>query len=243
VVDRLRKRNVLVALAALIVVVVIAIAVAVSAGDDDEGATSTTTSSSSTTTSLAPLTTLPVSAEDIARSLYPDLSGAARFDDPVVLATAFATDFLAFDTDVAATFRDGGDGTGTVELRSHPRSDPTVVSLAQLPDQTWIVLGATTKSIVLRLPATGSTIRSPQAVAGAAYAFEGHVDVTLFADGSDTPIGNTFVTGRGDGVLGDFEGNLRFAPPDGARYGVLVLSSPNGEDGTSTAALAIRVAF
>jgi hypothetical protein len=65
--------------------------------------------------------------------------------------------------------------------------------------------------------------------------------VLLFADGSTEPIARTFVTGRGDGVLGPFEGALEFDVPDGAERGTLVLISPSGEDGSTIAAAAVRV--
>ena len=64
-----------------------------------------------------------------------------------------------------------------------------------------------------------------------------------WADGSNAPIGATNVLGRGDGVLGDFEGELAFTVPEGATHGVLVLSEASAEDGTTVAATAIRVRF
>jgi hypothetical protein len=250
-VDQLGQRKVLLAVGVVVALVaIVLIAVAARGGDDDTAPstarstiTSTVAASPGSTTTTAPTPSTTAAPADLARSLYPDLSAPARFEDPATLGRAFATDYLGFDTDVDARFQDTGGGTGKVELRPHPASDPTVLSLAQLPDETWIVLGATTSSIALTTPVAGAAIASPQAVVGSAYAFEGHVDVSLFADGEDAPIGNTFVTGRGDGVLGAFHGQLTFEPPEGTRYGFLVLSSPNGEDGTSSAALAIRIAF
>ena len=50
-------------------------------------------------------------------------------------------------------------------------------------------------------------------------------------DGTQEPVAETFVTGRGDGVLGDFTGELTFDDPTGATHGVLVLTSDSGEDG------------
>jgi hypothetical protein len=239
---------VLIGIGVAVVVAAIALVVALAGGDDDDPATSSTTTtraeiSSTTTGSAAPTAGTPASPADIARSIYPNLAEAARFDDPVQLATAFATGILGFDTDVDVRFRETGEGTGSVELRPSRTADPTTLDLAQLADGSWIVLEASSESIQLTSPTADAQLTSPQALAGSAYAFEGHVDVSLYADGIDAPIGNTFVIGRGDGTLGRFQGQLRFVPPDDATYGVLVLSSPNGDDGTSTAAAAIRVRF
>ena len=49
------------------------------------------------------------------------------------------------------------------------------------------------------------------------------MQVRLYADGVQEPIGETFVTGRGDGVLGDFTGEIEFTNDTGATHGVLVL--------------------
>jgi hypothetical protein len=244
------RRNVLAGIGAAVALAAVALVVAVVGRDDsdDRVATSTTTStaleaSTTTTATTVPTTSTTASAADLARSIYPNLAEPARFDDPVELGRAFATDFLGFDTDVAATFRDTGGGTGSVELRPSAGSDPTTLALAQLPDGSWMVLKASCGSIVLTTPVAATRISSPQPLLGKAYAFEGRVDVSLYADGEDAPIGNTFVTGRGDGQLGDFTGQLSFSLPEGATRGFLVLSSANGDDGTSTAAIAIRVAF
>jgi len=49
------------------------------------------------------------------------------------------------------------------------------------------------------------------------------------------------VTGRGDGVLGDFTGELEFTDDTGATHGVLLLNGTSGEDGGATEVYAIRV--
>ena len=74
-----------------------------------------------------------------------------------------------------------------------------------------------------------------------AYAFEGTVQVRLYADGVQEPIGETFVTGRGDGVLGDFTGELEFNNDGGSEHGSLVMFTESGEDGAPVEAFAIRV--
>lgn len=76
-----------------------------------------------------------------------------------------------------------------------------------------------------------------------AYAPEGTVEVSLYADGESEPIGTTVVTGRGDGVLGSFQGQITFTMPSGVRYGYLLLISTGGESGGTVAAQAVRVGF
>ena len=98
-------------------------------------------------------------------------------------------------------------------------------------------------NIQLTTPAVGATIAMPQTLVGMAYAPEGTVEVVLYADGESEPIGTTVVTGRGDGVLGSFEGRVTFTVPAGVRYGYLLLTSSGGESGGTVAAQAVRVGF
>ena len=107
-------------------------------------------------------------------------------------------------------FQQGDARSGEIELRSFAEGAPSVVLLRQLEDDAWYVIGVTTDSIRLTTPAIGDTLASPQPLEGQAYAYEGNVLVRLFADGVQEPIGQTNVTGRGDGVLGDFTGELEF---------------------------------
>jgi hypothetical protein len=67
------------------------------------------------------------------------------------------------------------------------------------------------------------------------------VNVLLYVDGTQEPIAETFVTGRGDGVLGDFTGELTYDDPTGATHGVLVLTGESGEDGAPVETSVIRV--
>jgi hypothetical protein len=247
-VDDPRKRNILIGIGVVVVLVAGVLIGALAQGDDDASdATTTTTSttvatttSSSSTTSTEPPTTTTVAPADLAASVYPALTGGARFSDPDALVRAFATELLGFDTDLAVQV---SPEPGTVLIHPAHGTQATVVAVRQLPDDTWIVTGASTNTIRLDTPTAGSAIRSPQALAGAASAFEGHVDVMLYVDGEAAPLATTAVTGRGDGQLGDFTGQLRFAPPPAGTRGILVLASPNGDDGTTVSAVAIRVRF
>lgn len=244
-VDDRRQRNIIIGVAIVIFVAATALIVAVVGGDDDEGDTTTTTSSStSTSTTLAEITTTTVPAADLDLAVFPDLATGSRFADPGSLAKAFATTLLGFDTDVVVgDFAQGDSRSGEVELHPPGSTQVTTVQVRQITDGTWVVVGAATDSIQLDTPLATTRITSPQPLIGEASAFEGHVDVMLYVDGEDVPLATTFVTGRGDGTLGPFDGSLRFETPDDATRGVIVLSSPNGDDGTTTAAIAIRVRF
>jgi hypothetical protein len=216
-------------------------------GDDDDGGDTTTTIASSTTsvtsTSTTVATSSTIAADDLDAAVFPDLTGTERFSDPVALARAFATGPLGFRDDVeVGSFAAGDSRSGEVEV-SAVSGLPTTVLVRQLGDGSWFVIGATTETIVLSTPANRARITPVQPLLGEASAFEGQVNVALYADGRGSPIATTFVTGRGDGVLGPFEGELDFEVPDGATHGTLVLTSPSGEDGSTIAATAIRVRF
>lgn len=229
----------------------IAVVVGVVALQRDDGSkvdavastTETTRSTGATTTTEATTTTVFAPTVDPTTVVFPDPSTSRRFDDPAALVQSFAVDLLGFRDPILGDFAQGDSRSGEIEVRSSPEGQPTTVMVRQLEDDTWFVLGASVESIRLDTPAAGATITSPQALAGAAMAFEGTVDVALYADGVTEPIASTFVTGRGDGVMGDFSGELAFEAPTGSAYGVLVLYEPGAEDGSTIAATVIRVRF
>jgi hypothetical protein len=237
------------AAAAIIAVIV---GVVVLTGDDDDTAVvsdtttteaTTTTTADTTTTTEATTTTAAFATVDPANAAFPDPTTSRRFDSPEAVAQAFATDLVGFSAPVLGPFQQGDARSGEIEVRAFEDGAPTTVLVRQLEDDTWFVIGAVTDSIQLASPAAGDPVASPQALAGSAYAFEGTVDVRLFADGAAEPVGETFVTGRGDGVLGDFTGELTFTAPAGATHATLVLSSGGGEDGAPIAAQVLRVAL
>ena len=245
-----RKRILVAAGAVVAVIALIVAAVVLTRDDDDTDTAGTTTTSVATTTTEATTTTAPEATTttfaptvDPAVPIFPDPSTSQRFDDPVAAATAWATQVVGFADPVADPFQAGDSRSGEVPIRSFEEGAPTVVLVRQLEDDAWYVIGSTTDSIRLAEPEAGATISSPQALTGSAYAFEGVVDVRLYADGESEPIATTTVMGRGDGVLGDFSGEIEFTAPAGASYGVLLLSEASGEDGAAVAATAIRVAF
>jgi hypothetical protein len=235
---------------ALIAVVALVLGVVIAAQDDDD--TDSATSSSTTTTAppdtssttAASTTTTTIDPGDLDLAAYPDLRSGDRFDDPVGLVRAFATEVLGFDTDLElSAFQQGDSRSGEVVVSPAVGNLETTVAVRQLADGAWVVLGADTTTIQLDTPVARTRISSPQPLIGRASAFEGNVRVELYADGSNAPIGATNVLGRGDGVLGEFTGDLTFSVPEGATHGVLVLSEGSAEDGTTVAATAIRVRF
>ena len=240
------RNRVLIGLGAAAAIVAVVVAAVVLSGDDDEpvvsdDTTTTETSLESTTTTDSTTTTTPFQSVDPTLAVFPDPTTSQRFDDPTAAALAFISDFVGFTNPIMGDFAQGDSRSGEVEVTPFAGGAPTTVLLRQLDDDSWFVIGAVTDSIRLAIPEALDAISSPQPLTGMAHAFEGTVVVRLFADGTQEPIAETFVTGRGDGVLGDFEGELTFTTPAGAAHGVLLLTSGGGEDGGPIAAQAIRV--
>lgn len=236
---------------AAVAALVLGLVLASDDGDDDEAEPTTTTqvdpTSSSSTTAGPTSTTVAASADDVDLAVFPDVAGGERFEDPVALVRAFATQVLGFDTDLeVGELQEGDSRSGEVVVRGETetgRGPDTTVAVRRISDDSWVVVTAFTESIQLVAPEAGMPVGSPLELEGSAYAFEGQVDVALYADGEAAPIATTFVTGRGDGVPGEFTGQLEFEVPEGATHGVLVLSEPSAQDGTTWRAIAIRVLF
>jgi hypothetical protein len=242
------RKRVLLGLAGAAAIAVIVVGAVLFTTDDDEepvtsqGTTSSTTTSSTTsTTEATTTTTVAFEGVDPDAPVFPDPTTSQRFEDPTALALAFVRDFIGFTDPVVGDFHQGDSRSGEVEVRAFADGAPTFVAVRQLEDDHWYVVGASTDSIRLSTPDVGDTLTSPQPLEGQAYAFEGTVAVRLFADGVQEPIGETFVTGRGDGVLGPFSGEIEFTNDTGATHGVLVLYSESGEDGAPIEFSAIRV--
>ena len=247
-----KQRRVLIGVAVVIAIVAAILVTVVLTRDDDPEATTTTTSSSvalepgtsSSTSSTGPTTTTTLNPAIVDLVMYPDVASGKRFDDPTVLVAAFATDYLGFSTDVQVLGPSVSSDGGTALTRFGAPGAPTsTASLRKLSDGTWAITDVTSEPIEVTGPVPGTKVTSPLTLTGSAVAFEGHVDVALYVDGENTPIATGFVTGRGDGIPGEFSKPLAFTVPDGATRGLLVFSSANGDDGTSSAATAVRVLF
>lgn len=248
--QRAHNRNrVLLGIGSAAAVIAIVVGVLALTGDDkksidtvDTTSTTSTTEATTTTTEATTTTTTFTPTVDPAVPVFPDASSSRRFDDPVALTFAFAHDMIGFSDPIVGAFAQGDSRSGEVEVRSFAQGGPTTVFVRQLEDDTWFVVGASVDTIRLDTPSQGATIASPEALAGEAFAFEGHVAVRLYVDGVAEPIAQTFVTGRGD-QMGPFAGELTFTVPAGARHGVLVLLEPSARDGSTSAATVIRVHF
>ena len=252
--DDNRKRLLIGLGSAAAVIAVLVGALALTSDDDEEPIATedtstttteapTTTEATTTTTEATTTTTVPFAVVDPATAVFPNPETSQRFDDPVALVDVFARGPLGFSDPILSAFQQGDARSGEVEVRAFAAGDPTVVLVRQLEDDTWFVIGAETDSIQLASPAAGEAISSPQPLTGQAYAFEGTVGVLLFGPDLAAPIAETFVTGRGDGELGDFAGEVTFTVPDGAELGTLYLTSSGGEDGGTIAAQVVRVRF
>ena len=238
------RKRVLIGLGAAAAVAALVVAAVVLTDDDDEpvssDGTSTSTTEETTTTEPSTTTTTTFQGVDLDTPIYPDPTTSQRFSDPESAAREFAL-WAAYTDPVIGEFQQGDGRSGEIEVRAFAEGAPSVVLLRQLEDDAWYVIGVSTDAIRLTTPQIGDTLTSPQPLEGQAYAFEGTVLVRLYADGVQEPIGETFVTGRGDGVLGDFSGEIEFTNDTGATHGVLVLYSPSGEDGGTIEVSAIRV--
>lgn len=122
-----------------------------------------------------------------------------------------------------------------------PRRDGpvTTIHVRQVAGEAWSVLGASTDDIVVEAPTAWAVVDSPVAVRGKAWAFEGHVDVQVRADGRREPVGTGFVTGGGD-ELRPFSGRIGF-DAGGVRTGAVVFLVHSAEDGRVWQAAAVRV--
>jgi hypothetical protein len=109
----------------------------------------------------------------------------------------------------------------------------------------WTVVGASSPQIVVTQPAALDRISSPVAVRGQAATFEGNVLVEVRQDGMLTGanLGFAPVTGRGDGVLGGFSGDITFSSPT-KTGGAVVFSEHSALDNSGVVrASVVKVAF
>lgn len=210
----------------------------------------TTTTAEETTSTTAPETTTsapdpdaPLSPDDAAFVVWPAPDGELRYDDPVEAATGFATELVGFTDPIVGPFQQGDARSGEVEVRAVPDGAVTTVLLRQYgPGDRWWVIAAVTPDIELDDPQPQSAIDDPLRLTGRARAFEGTVQVSVVADGSTEPIGTGFVTGRGDGVLGEFDEEIRWDNPGGG-WGAVLLYTLSAQDGSVWQVSATRVGF
>jgi hypothetical protein len=215
-------------------------------GDDDGGpdsAAGTTTSVADTaaTTTETTATTATAVGSAAAVAVFPLVSDDTRFDDPVAAAEAFAARYVGYTDPVMSEFRQGDSRSGEVGTRPTADGPETIVLVRQLEDDTWWVLGSVAPGIELTSPTGGAFIGSPLTVSGRGVAYEGNIEVDLWADGQEEPLASTFVTG-GATEMAPFETTIEFPTP--RQYnGTLLLRSRSAEDGGVWEASVVRVAF
>lgn len=253
--DTNRKRM-LVGLGSAAAIAAVVLAAVVLSGDDGEQeldvAGTTTTVEETTTTVEEPTTSTEATTTttaftptvDPAAAIWPRVHTSQRFDSPEAAAQSFAVELLHFVEPVMGAFQQGDNRSGEVEVRPTASGPVTTVLLRQLEDDTWFVIAADTADITLDQPQAGTDIDCPVHLAGTALAFEGHVDVAVYADFVEGPIGTGFVTGSGSPPAGPFEGDIECDVAqldDGIHYGTIVLSTASGEDGRIWTAEVVRV--
>ena len=108
-------------------------------------------------------------------------------------------------------------------------------------DSSWWVLGAGTAAIRLTEPVWNASITSPVTLKGTAMAYEGTVQTQVREDDNSKPLGDGYVTGRGD-AMGPFSGSLVFTKAT-SKYGAVVLFTVSAKDGSVMEASVIRVHF
>ena len=188
------------------------------------------------------------------------LSGADRtFTSPLETARLFGLRYLGMVSpatfgsptpvaggrvEVGLGFTTGEGGTPIVD----PRPTMSVFLMAGDADGDqgpWTVVAATSPQIVVTRPAALDRVTSPVAVRGEAATFEGNVLVEVRADGmlAGADLGQGPVTGRGDGVLGPFAGEIAFGAPS-KPAGAMVFQETSSADGVGVIrATVVRVAF
>ncbi len=234
---------------ASVALVVVLLAFSSLSGCGDDGSTgaadgTTTTAEATTTTTPDDGTATAISPDVRAFALWPDTAGDTRFDDPVDAARSFAVDLAGFTDPVLGDFQQGDSRSGEVEVRPTLDGPVSTVLVRQLVpgDDSWWVIGAVNEDIVIEDPQPQSGVDHPLLVSGRARAFEGTVQVAVYADGSTEPIGEGVVTGSGGSELGPFEGEIPIDVPPGG-WGALVLYTESAEDGRVWAVSAVRIGF
>jgi hypothetical protein len=144
---------------------------------------------------------------------------------------------------VLGPFRADDTRSGAIEIRPSADGPVTTVLLHRTGSgNAWWVVGAGSDDIVVDDPEAGDPVTGTLHLVGRARAFEGNVTVALWRHGDDEPILVSAVTGRGDGVLGDFDETFDVA--GGATGpGFVLLTAPSAEDGSAwtVTALPLRI--
>ncbi|MEA2971880.1 MAG: hypothetical protein QOG82_338 [Actinomycetota bacterium] len=179
--------------------------------------------------------TVPVDTAKAFGVRYLGMGSPASFGPPTPVAGGLVEVKLGFTT---------GEG-GIVIVDPQPSMSVFLLSGHADGDQgPWTVVRATSPQIVVTEPTALDRISSPVPVRGQAATFEGNVLVEVRDDGmlDGANLGFAPVTGRGDGILGDFSGDIAFTAPS-QPAGAMVLSEKSAIDGHTVRATVVRVAF
>jgi Immunoglobulin-like domain of bacterial spore germination len=204
---------------------------------------SSNTSTSSSTSTTAPSTTSTTSPQSATwTAVWPTAASNIRYQTPEAAALGFATDYLHMVNPVIGQFRQGDSRSGEMPVRPSATGPETTVLVRKLgSDNSWWVLGAGTAAIRLTEPVWNASITSPVTLKGTAMAYEGTVQTQVREDDNSKPLGEGYVTGRGD-AMGPFNGSLAFTKAT-SKYGAVVLFTISGKDGSVMEASVIRVQF
>ena len=162
--------------------------------------TKTTTATTATTASSTAETPTTRVAPDTLTAVFPTAASTARYQDPVAVVRAFATDYAGFVNPLVGPYQGGDSRSGEVEVRSVAAGPVTTVFVRMLgSDNSWWVLGASTPNINLSEPAWFASISSPVTLKGTSRAYEGTVSTQVREDDNDRPLGEGSVTGGSRG--------------------------------------------
>ena len=204
---------------------------------------SSNTSTSSSTSTTAPSTTSTTSSQPATwTAVWPTAASNIRYQTPEAAALGFATDYLHMVNPVIGQFRQGDSRSGEMPVQPSATGPETTVLVRKLgSDNSWWVLGAGTAAIRLTEPVWNASITSPVTLKGTAMAYEGTVQTQVREDDNSKPLGEGYVTGRGD-AMGPFNGSLAFTKAS-SKYGAVVLFTVSAKDGSVMEASVIRVQF
>jgi hypothetical protein len=200
-------------------------------------AAATLSACNTSSSSVKVLTGQPVAA------IFPYYANGVRYVTATAAARAFAVEMLAMTTPTVGAYQRESSRAGLVDVSPPGGATPTVVRVSRiLGDQTWWVTGATCAEVTIDTPTSLEQVASPIALSGTSTAFEAVVNVSLYADGTATPIATTTVMGGSNGTMGPYHGSLSF-PATSATHGSLVVYTRDAKTGATATAAAVRVKF
>lgn len=211
------------------------------------GTTTTVAPETTTTTEAAPTTTVPpgITPEEEAVTAWPWVDDEIRYDDPAAAALGLFTDLIDMFEPRVGEVMQGDARSAEVEIFSGTFAIPTFVSVRQMSDDTWWVLGAFSPNLMLDEPAADDEVTSPIELRGDSTAIEANVLVDIYLVGDPDPIYAWFFTGGGSmGEMFPFETTIELDDevlPDEPRRALLVLSTDDPRDGGRSEATVVRV--